>query len=294
MEESRELLVVNMPYEDGGGFKSGGGAAGAPKAIEQEIKRWPWRQSEDGYPVKFRFIDIPGEGKNLLDNFSRVMSRRLNQNEKRICVVGGDNSISFHSAFELWKYEPNYGLILFDRHPDCAEAFTDQGEEKDPHAYWLSALVGIGRMNPILDPKKTVLLGIGDSEKNEEAFLKQHKIKNYKISSLRNYTHVLIPALYDEILNNKVLNIKSWGAIHIVIDVDVMTASEVPATGVRRGGGLNSGEMINFIKMVKLFIREAGIKTEVWNLVEARVDKEKDPGMITIVNAASLLYEIAA
>lgn len=294
MEETRELLVINVPYEDGGGSKSRNGAKHAPEAIKNEILKWPWRQSEDGHEIKFRFIDVPGEGHDLIRNFSHVMSQRLFQNEKRICVVGGDNSISFHSAFELWKHEPNYGLILFDRHPDCTEAFTDEGEEKDPHAYWLSALIGTGGFNTVLSPKKTLLFGVGDSEKSEEDFLKNHKIKNYKISNLRNYTGLMIPALYDEIWQDNILGLKNWSAIHVVIDVDVMTASEVPATGVRRGGGLSSGQMIEFIKMIRLLIAEAGIKTEVWNLVEARVDKEKDPGMITIVNSASLLYEIAA
>lgn len=289
MEEARKLLVINVPYEEGGGPKSRYGAKYAPEAIKNEIFKWPWRQSEDGQPLKFRFIDVPGEGHNLIENFSHIMSQRLSQNEKRICVVGGDNSISFHSAFALWKHEPNFGLMLFDRHPDCTEAVTDEGEEKDPHAYWLAALFGAGRLNTILDPKKTILFGIGDSEKEEENFIKRRKITVYRVAELRNSHTARINWDVEQFST-----IKDWKAIHVVIDVDVMTASEVPATGVRRGGGLSSGQMIDYIKMVKQLIKKFNIEVEVWNLVEARVDKEKDPGALTIVNSASLLYEIAA
>ena len=288
MAESSELLVINVPYEDGGGPKSRNGAKYAPEAIKNEILKWPWRQSEDGQEVKFRFIDIPGDGTQILNNFSRVLSKRLERGEKKICVLMGDNSVSFHSAYELWKHEPQFGLFLFDRHPDCMDAVTEEGIEKDPHAYWLAGLIGIGRFNVILDPKRVVLFGIGDGEKKEEEFIKQFKITTYPISELRNSHPSRIKFDLEQFST-----IRQWKAIHVVIDVDVMTASEVPATGVRRGGGLSSGQLIDYIKMVKELIKEFKIELEVWNIAEARLDKEKDPGMITIINSASLLYEIA-
>lgn len=284
------LLVLNVPYEDGGGLKSRG-SAGAPDAIQKEIERWPWRQSEDGNPAKFKFFNIPGEGNEILENFSRVMNSTLANGGKKICVVMGDNSVSFQSAYELFKYEPRYSLFLFDRHPDCAPAVTEAGEEKNPHAYWLGALIGIGKLNTVLKPKRTLIFGIGDAEKEEEEFLKQHSILRYSISLLRNRGPEEIEKT---VMGFKQEELASSKAIHVVIDVDVMTASEVPATGVPRGGGLTSGEMIEYIKMVKRLIKHFNIPLEIWNIAEARVDPEKDPGELTIINTASLMYEIAA
>mgnify|MGYP003967326017 FL=1 len=79
---------------------------------------------------------------------------------------------------------------------------------------------------------------------------------------------------------------RTFDAVYVSIDIDVLDPSFAPGTGYIEPGGLTTRQLIYFIQRLK------NLKNiELWDLVE--VNPSKDISELTITTAAKLLVEMA-
>ena len=206
--------------------------------------------------------------------------------------LGGDQSISYPilNAFNDYckNSEKEPCLIVFDAHPDCkSDSHSDSHthrEEKKNHPYasrsdyptneqWLRTLIEKGF------PKQNILIvGMRNSEKEENLFLKENGIKTLKISSLTEDLHETCDTIM-EFSNGKEL--------YISMDIDVIDPIFAPSVSKPEAGGMTSREFLYVIQRVNK------IKTlKALDITEINSEEDKKRGNITVKLGAKILSEL--
>jgi len=180
--------------------------------------------------------------------------------------LGGDHSITYSLFRGFAKKNENYGLLIFDAHPDCALYIKSVSHED-----FVRKLVDEG----ILDKKNLVYVGVRKSGKSEVEFLRDVKTIDVK------KVHENIEKVKEELINF----FKKFKKFYLSIDIDVLDPKFCPGTGYLEPNGLDIKELIYLISKIK---RLKNLKRI--DLVE--VNPLKDIDNITVKNAAKILSEL--
>lgn len=180
--------------------------------------------------------------------------------------LGGDHSITYSLFKGFAKKNKNYGLLIFDAHPDCALYVKSISHED-----FVRKLVDDG----ILSKKNLVYVGVRKSGEVEIKFLKNVKI-------------IKVKEVHEDIGNVEKFLIdffKKFKKFYLSIDIDVLDPKFCPGTGYLEPNGLYIKELIYLISKIKKMKNLGRI-----DLVE--VNPLKDINRITVKNAAKILEEL--
>ncbi|MBC7794440.1 MAG: arginase [Clostridia bacterium] len=167
--------------------------------------------------------------------------------EERVpLVLGGDHSITIGSAAGsaafFAKRGEKLGLLWFDAHGDANTHETSPSG--NIHGMSLAAtigegdeeLLGIRELNPKVDARHTVLIGVRDLDNGERATLKRTGVSVYTMRDIdeRGMRDVVEEAV----------RIASDGTagIHLSFDLDVVDPEDAPGTGTPVWGGITYRE----------------------------------------------------
>ncbi len=206
-----------MPFS-GGGRPHTSGTELAPEKIAQA-----YISSFGGIGIEKIELDSQ-EASSSLEKIEKACSSTT----LPFAALGGDHSITYPIVKSLSKKVPGLGLVVLDAHPDLMPSF-----ELPLHDNWLRMLIEQG----VVDSKKVILFGIRSIDPQEESFLVQKKILNYRMNEI-------ISEGIREVCDAITMAARSLGVFHLSIDIDFIDPAFAPGTGFAEPGGLSSGEAL--------------------------------------------------
>ncbi len=156
-------------------------------------------------------------------------------------VLGGDHSLAIGSISGITKFyaEKNQkvGVIWLDAHADINTPETTQSG--NIHGMPLAHALGVGNKEllslsektPMVDPSRTVLIGIRDLDQGEKNTIRELGVRAFTMRD--------IDELGMRTVMQEAIRIASNGTvgIHVSFDVDCMDPSVAPGVGTPVGGG---------------------------------------------------------
>ena len=198
----------------------------------------------------------------ILENLSqtcRAVVQNLQEQNFPI-VLSGDhsNSAATIAAIKQTFPQKKLGVVWIDAHADLHSPFTspsgnmhgmplamalaeDNLENKVndvdslTQSFW-NKIKNLGYAGRKLLPENIVLIGVRDTEAQEDALINKYQIPNYTVSEIRERG---IESVTQEILDKKLAN---CDLIYISFDVDSLDASISVGTGTPVSGGLSIEE----------------------------------------------------
>lgn len=188
---------------------------------------------------------------------------------KNAIIIGGDHSITY-SCFRGFSFNrKNFGIIVFDAHPDVV------GNVNPPsHEDYLRTLIDSG----IVDSTRVILIGVRSSSPEEGDYLTSKKITCFNMQKIMDLG---INEVCDLVMEKSL----QWGWIYLSVDIDVCDPSCAPGTGYIEPGGLSSRELLYFISRLKK-MRNLGII----DIVE--INPKKDINKMTVVLGVKIIGEV--
>ena len=170
-------------------------------------------------------------------------------------VLGGDHS----SAIGTWsgivtalQAQQQFGLIWIDAHMDC---HTDRTAHEGKWGGWwhgqpvpalqgfgLEAFTGLGSVGAKLAARHMSIIGPHSFEPAEEAFVKMHGIRVYKLDEVR--TRGFGP-VFAEALDRARTGTRAFG---LTVDLDAFCAADAPGVGTAENDGLTAVEVLPIIR----------------------------------------------
>ena len=201
-----------------------------PAAIRSALARYStFSTSADIDLVGNTFTDLGDvQSPDGTEGHARVKAavKNLLNAHKLVMALGGDNSITYSVASNLWPDLSNVGLITFDAHHDLRDG------DSNGSPVWQLIQAG-------LPGKNIVQIGIADFANRAEysARAKEHGITVISRADLR--THTIAEAV------KRALDIagRDGREIYVDLDVDVCDRSVVPACPAAMPGGISADEL---------------------------------------------------
>ena len=201
-----------------------------PAAIRSALARYStFSTSADIDLVGNTFTDLGDvQSPDGTEGHARVKAavKNLLNAHKLVMALGGDNSITYSVASNLWPDLSNVGLITFDAHHDLRDG------DSNGSPVWQLIQAG-------LPGKNIVQIGIADFANSAEysARAKEHGITVISRADLR--THTIAEAV------KRALDIagRDGREIYVDLDVDVCDRSVVPACPAAMPGGISADEL---------------------------------------------------
>ncbi len=259
------MKLIKIPF-GGGGLGHGDGAKDAPDKIVSHFKEM--FLNEDNVSPKFEMDSVDVDNSNIKFSHDNIYQKIRTIKEKAI-ILGGDNSISSPAFQAFAENNPGAGLILFDAHPDLMEGIGVESQED-----WLRFLISQG----IVDKDKVIIVGIRNSDVVEINFIRNNNIKTYP---MKHIFDVGVKDFCDALMEQ----VRTWPALYICLDIDVVDPAFAPGTGYREPGGLSSRDMIYFVQRLKK-LKNLGMV----DIVE--VNPEMDVADLTSKLAAKIVHEL--
>lgn len=270
LEES-DVILLGIPYDEG--CSCGKGASLAPKVI-RELSSFLPPFTADGKSLKnlkiYDYKDV-FEFSKIEDKFTEI----LNCNKFNL-VLGGDHSVSIPTEKAFLDYATSLKktpvIIHIDAHPDICDFYDGS---KYSHACTNKRAIDNGYKT-----ENIVLVGIRGYEEQEVIYLNQHKeLEVYNASYLNEFGFdKVLESLFKKYKDDKYL-------VYLSYDIDANDPSFAPGTGTPEAFGLNSINLLNFIK--ELFLN---LPIKVIDIVE--VSPVLDANNITSWLALKTIYEI--
>ncbi|MBI4116873.1 arginase family protein [Candidatus Pacearchaeota archaeon] len=187
--------------------------------------------------------------------------------------LGGDHSITspiltaFREYCENSKTEPR--LVVFDSHPDCMET-----NGKFPtNTEWLRKLIEDG-----FPTENMLLVGIRNSNKNENNSLKENKIKIMRMNAITENLHEAC---------DTIMEFSGGKELYVSIDISVLDSVFAPATHYHEAGGLSGREFLYIIQRINKIKNLRAI-----DIVEINEKKDKESKNMTIKLGAKIVSEL--
>ena len=282
------MFIVKIPAINAFGITEGCERAG--DAIIKEMKNiWA---NESGKPVNADSFDLE---EIHIDNFDLEKTNKLIyensleifETKPKTIFLGGDHSISspivkafldycknqkrvsqVHSASSVNSQSKEPCLIVFDAHPDCMPA-----KKISTHEDWLSAVIEHG-----FPTKNILLVGIRNSDPEENTFLKERKIKiipmNQLLDDLRETCDII-------------MEFSKGKELYLSIDIDVIDPAFAPSTGYNAPGGLTSREFIYLLQRINKVKNLKAI-----DIVEINSELDKNNNNLTVKLGAKIVSEL--
>lgn len=269
-----DVLLLGLPYD--GGASCGKGTSEAPKVF-RELSYFLPPFTMDGKLIDLKLYDFGDV--NPTDNYFEKVYEKANEvfsYQKFNLFIGGDHSVTIplqQSFFDnAKKIRKTPVIIHIDAHPDICD-FYDGSSYSHACTNRRAIDYGYGTNN-------ITLVGIRGYEAYEVSFLNDHpELKVYQASYINKYG-------FDEIIKDLKTRFNSDEyMIYLSYDIDANDPSFAPGTGTPEAFGLNSNELMLFIK--ELFIN---LPIKAMDIVE--VSPPLDSNDITSWLALKTLYEI--
>ncbi|NQU79455.1 arginase family protein [Candidatus Woesearchaeota archaeon] len=261
------MIVLKTPFSKGSLGKNIS-AEKAPDSILEQAK--DIYLNESGRVTQIQVDSIEVNQENIAETHSNVMEKISSLDfSKRVCMLGGDHSLTFPAFRAFKKRFPDAGLIILDAHPDC-ESATDHPSHED----FVTKLVRDG----IIEKDRLILFGLRSFTGNEKRFLDENRVRYFTMKqiSMQNFSDVL-----DGITET----ISSWPDIYLSIDIDVADPSCAPGTGYIEPGGLTARQLISLVQRISLMKN-----MKMADIVE--VGPDQDMNSMTSKLAAKLMKEL--
>ena len=234
------------------------GCEKAPDFILNELKEIEFNENKRKINFSIGEVKI---NKNNIDETNENIEKADGD-----IFLGGDHSITYSLFKGFCKNNKNFGLLIFDAHPDCSLYVKSTSHED-----FVRKLVDEG----VLKKENIIYVGLRKFGKSEVEFLKGVKCFNMKDIYMNN----------EEICNSVMEMCREFKEYYMSIDIDILDPAFAPGTGYLEPGGFSMRELIYFISRIKLLKNLKRI-----DLVE--VNPEKDVNLITVRNAAKILSEL--
>lgn len=262
------MILLKAPFSKGS-LGRNPGASKAPDAILKQLD--DLYMNESGISPNIRPSDISVDQGNIEATNSAIMdSVKTQEFRERVCMLGGDHSITY-PGFRAFKNRfPEAGLLILDAHPDC-ESDTDPPSHED----FVRKLVRDG----IVEKNRIIIFGLRNWTGNEKHFLEANNIKYFTMKQISMNA-------FDDVVDGLTETVSSWPALYLSIDIDVADPSCAPGTGYIEPGGLSARELIYLVQRLKLLKN-----LKMVDIVE--VGPDKDINGMTSKLAAKLLVELS-
>jgi agmatinase len=268
--EEADVLVWGIPTDCGAGTGRTGAVAG-PGVVREASNTWNTVRTSAGYDfprhgkvVDLGDVDLDGVKPARVHEVIRAAAPGMPEGRLTV-AIGGDHSVTLpilESGDEVW------GLIYFDAHPDCIDAFRG---EKRSHACVLRRLVEAGRV----DPARSIVVGMRVPEAEEVEWLAARGVEAVTSADVARIG-------IDEVCRHA-LERTAEAPRYLSLDMDVLDAPCVPGVENPEAGGLTGREMLRAVEALAGEVRAA-------DLVEVTADC--DPAGITAKTAARLLLDL--
>ena len=175
---------------------------------------------------------------------ARALKDSVHQALKDKCiplVIGGDHSLAIGSIAGVTKFygaqKKKIGLIWLDAHGDINTPETSQSG--NIHGMPLAHALGIGskelldicEKNPMVDPSRTVLIGIRDLDPGERNTIRELGMRAF---TMRDIDEMGMRAVAQEAIK---LATNGTVGFHLSFDVDCMDPAVAPGVGTAVRGG---------------------------------------------------------
>jgi len=161
-------------------------------------------------------------------------------------VLGGDHSLAIGSIAGVTKYysekKQKVGIIWLDAHGDINTPETSHSG--NIHGMPLAHSLGIGHKdllsvadkNPMVDPSRTVLIGIRDLDQGEQNTIREMGVRAF---TMRDVDEMGMRNVIQEAIR---IATNGTAGFHLSFDVDSMDPSEAPGVGTAVRGGFTYRE----------------------------------------------------
>ncbi len=188
-------------------------------------------------------ISVNEQGKSLIYDLDSADVNQINIEETNRNIfekegdifIGGDHSITYSLFKKVVQKYKNAGLIMFDAHPDCENNFKPPSHED-----FIQVLIEEGT----LKKENLIIVGVRNMDKKEQQYIREKRIKCFTMKELRNN----IEETCDTIMEIA----RTFDALYISIDIDVVDPSQAPGTGYIEPAGMQARDLIYFIQRLKL------------------------------------------
>lgn len=257
------------------------GCQRAGEAIIKELRKIHTNESGKNIDVDLldlEEIHLDNSNLNLTEKLIYENSLETFETKPKTIFLGGDHSISYPilNAFNDYckNFEKEPCLIIFDAHPDCKSYYSYSSRNDYPtNEQWLRKITERGF------PKQNILIvGMRNSEKEENFFLRENGIRTLSINSLAEDLHETCDTIM-EFSRNKEL--------YVSIDIDVIDPIFAPSVSKPESGGITSREFIYIIQRINK------IKTlKALDITEINAEEDKKRGNVTVKLGAKILSEL--
>jgi formiminoglutamase/agmatinase len=285
-KKRNKFAILGLDYDTSAGI-GWPGARYAPNQIRESLK-WIQNRIRDNKifdTEKNRLVDI---SKLDIKDFGNLDISRYNH-EKSVMeiqehidkiiesgytpiLLGGDHSVTWPGIKSLYDHSKgNLGIIDLDTHLDLVEDSSVQGR------YSGSSEIRRACELDRISGSNVVQIGIrGYNFAEHYYFIKENNI-----------TLITPEEFFDKGAKNiseKALEIASRGTekIYFTLDIDVLDSAFAPGSGSNEPGGINSYQLINFVKEVAPYV-------DVFDIVE--VNPMTDYRNMTSTLAARLIFD---
>ena len=243
----------------------------APVEILNELKKI--KSKENGGLVHFDKLNLEEihiDLNNLIEAnwLIEKNSEEIFYKHDKAIFIGGDGSISYPILKSFVKVEKNPLLIVFDAHADCS-CEGSEGYEMLNRS-WLRKLIENDFYN-------VVLISSRNLSEEEVDFINEKRIVWIKMDVLRED----LSGVCDIVMERA----RESSGFYVSVDMDCVEACSAPGVNDLEVGGLSSGNLIYFIKRLKLLANFRG-----GDIVE--VNPEKDINNMTVKLGARVLAEM--
>ncbi len=307
------MFIVKVPQANSEDEK---GCERSGEQIIKELRKISVNESGkeiDADSFDLEEIHLDNSDLKLSDELIYQNSLEIFELKPRTIFLGGDHSITYSIGKAFLEYCNNSTinpcLIVFDSHPDCnfreyksnfvnypsttapnsrtrfyglhanslatrfLKAPIEKNKEFPKNIEWLRKLIGDG-----FPTENILLVGMRNSNKNENDFLKENKIKIMRMNAITENLHEACDTIM-EFSRNKEL--------YVSIDISVLDSAFAPATHYSEAGGLSGREFLYIIQRINKIKNLRAV-----DLTEINEKKDKESKNMTIKLGAKIVSEL--
>jgi guanidinopropionase len=271
-----DIAIIGVPYD--GAVENRPGARDGPReirnrsnmmrSIHHATKINPYeicRIADVGdVPIK-NYFSIPESHRDITQFYKKIHAAGVIP-----LSVGGDHSICLPIFRAITKDQP-LGLIHIDAHTDTCD---EELGYKFTHGTPFRRAVEEG----LLDPKKTIQIGIRGAQNSEEGWKYSHE-SGMRVVFIEEFMKQGV-----DVIINETRKIVGNSPTYVSFDIDSLDPAYAPGTGTPEVGGMSTFDAQMFLRGLR------GLNLVGGDLVE--VSPSFDPLGTTSLVAATIIYEI--
>jgi arginase family enzyme len=261
------MLIVKVPSNTGA-LNRNKGTENAPDAVVSMLKSD--MVNEQGQLPVFQLESVDVDAGNIERTHEIIYRTAKSLADRLPLFLGGDHSLTYSTFRAFSERHDNPGLVVFDAHPDLMEQFG-----QPTHDTYLRALIE----QRIIKPQNVILVGNRVWHASEYSTIKKMNLKHF---SMKELSSEHLRDMCDAVMAAA----RSFGALYLSIDIDVVDPAIAPGTGHCEPGGMSSRELLYFLQRIRLLKNLKAI-----DLVEVNPDKDTDH--LTVKLAGKILSELS-